>query len=531
MRQLIATTLALMSAAIVGCDGGRPEVADTTLNTRSSAPFLVGTAKSNHDPQAPLCVGGGASFCGRKVDPAATGAIRDTLWARAVAITGSNDQTFILITTTNIGYFLAYKEGEGAGSGIYDMRLRIAEATGVPSTHIVVVSDHSHNGPDTVGIWGGVDADYKAITADAVVDAAIRAYTGRKPAILRAAAINQNENPVPGVPRLDSSYNTAPGLDPANGNPSNEFRVLVADAADSGERLLTLMNYGPHATVINGVAKDQVSGDWAAWGPQEAEALFGGFGLAAIGSVGSTDWNKVGGEAEEREGEARQRLRLLLSTAQDHLQTVTGDTVQIESVFIRELITQPVLLANYKPRAPTDSADSPLQHQDIRIDRALTPPFLQGALFGTYVSAIRIGDLFISTFPGEPFGELEYALNGGGGVQGPRQHFLLGAANDFFGYMTFRDETYQQAFATGATWIAGCPEQEYIYDPLGQDYDGACSDHWSLMVSPTIGQHIVCTLQNAAEAIGFTAGDQAANCSALTALDGLAPPTEIGTAP
>ncbi len=516
---LILLTLAACDHAPVA----EPSPPTTTRNGLEPS-FRVGTARVNHDPVDVTCVGGGASFCGRRVDPHVPGAIRDTLWARAAAFTGSNDQSFILITTTNIGYFLAYKEEEGAGAGIYHMRRRIAENTGVPEAHIVVVSDHSHNGPDTIGIWGGVTPAYKQLTADAVVAAATQAYAQRQPATLRIATINQNDHPVDGVPRLESSYNTAPGYQPEAGNPSNEFRMLVADQIQTGRRLLTLMNYAPHATVINGVAKDQLSGDWAAWAPEEAESLFGGFGLAAVGSVGATDWNKTGGDADAREGEARRRLRLLLSTAQDRLQPVQGTDILVQTTFIREPITQPVLLANYKPRSPADSEGNPGQHQDIRIDRSLEPPFLQGNLFGTVISAIRLGDLFFSTFPGEPFGELEAALRGPGGVAGPQAHFLLGAANDFFGYMTYRDETYQQTFATGATWIAGCPEQEYLYDPLGMEYDGACSDHWSLMVSATIGQHIICSLRDAADRIGFDGGARAGNCAALTALDDVAGP-------
>lgn len=516
----------LATISVVACNGGRSaaDAVGQRAEDGVTPHWWVGTGSANHDPQSPVCVGGGSSFCGRMVDPTEAGAIADELLARAMVISDAQGQHFMLITTTNIGYFLAYKSDEGGGHGIYDMRLRIAEATGIDSRHIVVVSDHSHNGPDTVGIWGGVSAAYKAITADAVVAAGIQAWESRQPAVLRVAAINTNDDPLDGVVRLESSYNTTPGLDPAAGNPSNQFRMLVADHAESGSRLLTFVNYAPHATVINGVATDKLSGDWAAWAPDEAQNLFGGFGVAAVGSVGATDWNKGQGDAAEREAEARARLRLLMTSAQDHLQDVRGDRVQVESVFIRELITQPVLLLNYKPRLPTNQADSALEHYDIRIDRSLTPPFLQGPLFGTYISAIRIGELFFSTVPGEPFGELEYAVRER--VRDPQAHFLLGAANDFFGYMTFRDETYWQTFSTGATWILGCPEQDFIYQPFGIEYDGACTDHWSLMVSPTIGQHIVCTVQDAAGRLNFEVAQADTRCAALTALDGLAAPAE-----
>ncbi|HUR40001.1 MAG TPA: CehA/McbA family metallohydrolase [Verrucomicrobiae bacterium] len=489
-------------------------------------PFLVGTGAADHNPIAPVCVGGGATFCGRRVDPAVPGAIRDDLIARAAAITGANGQTFIIVTTTNIGYFLAYKPEQSGYNGIYDVRLRIADATGVPSTNIVVVSDHSHNGPDTIGIWGGVDESYMRITANAVVNAALAAYDSRKPAVIKVAAVNQNDRPVPGVPRLDSSYSRPPANDPEHGAPANEFRVLVADGAEG--RLLTLVNYAPHATVLNGAATNQLSGDWAAWAPQEAELAYGGFGLATIGTVGATDWNKFGNNADQKENEARSRIRTLMTAATAELGMVQGGDVKVDSVFIHEQITAPILAANYKPGLPKPG--TPADNFDVRIDRAVTPPWLSGTVVGTYTSAIRVGDVFMSTFPGEPFGELEWALNGEGGVRGARAQFLFGGANDFFGYMVRYPETYQQTLRAGATWLAGCPEQEFIFEPAGVDYEDSCADHFALMVSPTIGTHIVCSLQDAADRLGFTTGPRDAACPVLTALDNLAPPPESGSA-
>ena len=517
MRRYTILVRVLLVLLLAACSGGRSEA--PMPRETVTADYLVGTGMAAHDPVAPICVGGGATFCGRKVDPGVPGAIADTLWARAAAISGSNGETFILITTTNIGYFLAYKVGQGDGQGIYDMRLRIAAATGVPSTHIVVVSDHSHNGPDTIGIWGGVSPEYLRLTADSVVEAAIAAYDNRRPARLAVAAVNGNAAPLPGVPRLDSSYADPPGLDESQGNPSNEFRLLVADDVVSGDRILSLVNYAPHATVWNGVATDRLTGDWAAWAPQEAEALYGGMGLATIGTVGATDWNKASGEAEARETEARERLRRLLGAATAELAPVRGGTVAVATRFIREPIQQPVLLLNYKPGLPTGDFD-------VRIDRSTLPPFLVGTVFGTYVSAIRIGEVFISTFPGEPFGELEFALRHQERVQGAQAYFLLGAANDFFGYMVKRQETYQQTFQAGATWLAGCPEQELIFEPANLPHETGCADHWALMVSPTIGSHIVCSLQDAADDLGFATANRDSDCARLTALDGLAPPDE-----
>lgn len=518
-------TLELVLSSPAGANLARGRATGTIVN--DDFPFRVGTGVGNHNPKSAVCVGGGSTNCGRRVDPVTNpDAIRDDLLARATAITGTNGETFIVVSTTNIGYFLAYKPEQQGLNGIYDVRLRIAEATGVPSTNVTVVSDHSHNGPDTIGIWGGVPAEYLKLTADSVVKAAVEAFASRQPASIRVAAVNRNGNPVAGVPRLDSSYGRPPANDYDNGTPANEFRMLAADGP--GGRILTLVNYAPHATVINGVATDQVSGDWAAWAPQEAEAEYGGFGLAAIGSVGATDWNKAPGDASAREAEARARLRTLMAAATAELKTVQGEDVQVRSTFIREPLTQPFLLLNYKPGLDRNDPDVPTDGFDVRIDRSTLPPFLTGTVVGTYVSAVRIGDMFLSTFPGEPFGDIEHALSGERRIQGARAQFLLGGANDFFGYMVKKPETYLQTLQGGVTWLGlGCPEHELIYrEPSPLEDPQGCADHWLLMVSATFGSHIVCTLQDSAEAMGFPVGPRDDECPVLTALDGLAPPPE-----
>lgn len=531
-------TVVLSSPAKAGLGN---HTASGTIRDDDQFLFRVGTGQAGHNPVGRTCIGGGGTNCVRAAGPEdGPDWIRDPLIARATAITGGNGQTYLVISTTNIGYFLAYKPEQSGLNGIYDVRLRIAQATGVPSTNITVVSDHSHNGPDTIGIWGGVSAEYMKITADAVVSAAVQAYGSRRAAVIRVAAINQNGNRVPGVRGLDSSYDLPPGKDLARGNPYNEFRLLVADDAGSGERILTFVNYASHATVTNGDKFDgqyRLTGDWTAWAPQEAEAIYGGMGLAAVGALGATDWGKGDGVAQ-KEAEARARLRTLMETATAKLRPVQGDQVRVDSTFIREQITQPVLLANYKPGVDHNDPAVPSNGSDVRIDRSVAPPFLTGTVVGTYVSAVRIGDVFLSTFPGEPFGELDHAIQDEGRVQGASEHFLLGGANDFFGYMVKNLDTYEQTARQGALYLFPGLEAPEQFGPLaGQELNcdstdavlGAedpCPDHWTLMVSPTLGSHIVCTLQNSADRLGFTTDNRDAECPALTALDGLAAPPE-----
>lgn len=531
-----ATALAAGVTTISASRDGKTGAAQLTVNLPPPPPaiFKVGVGSANHNPTSRVCIGGGSTNCGRAAGP---DAIRDPLIARAAAITGVNDQTFIVITTTNIGYFLAYKPEVSGLNGIYDVRLRIAQITGVPSTNITVVSDHSHNGPDTIGIWGGVSAEYMKITADSVVAAAVQAFESRRDAHLRVAAVNSNVDRAASasdVRALDSSYDKSPGNNTDLGNPYNEFRMLVADAADGGERILTFVNYAPHATVTNGDRFDdqyRLTGDWPAWVDAEARTVFGeGMGIGIVGALGATDWNKVG-DIPQKEAEARERLRKLMTAATASLQAVGGGEVAVKSTFIREAMTQPILLLNYKPAIDRNDPAVPSDGLDVRIDRSVLPPFLTGTVVGTYVSAARIGDVFLSTFPGEPFGELNHALRNenDGRVQGARAQFLLGGANDFFGYMVKNLDTYEQTLRTGFHYLPGCEDETNDLETalmIREEGEGACSDHWTLMVSPTIGSHIVCTLQNAADALGFTTANRDPECDVLTALDGLAGPPE-----
>lgn len=476
-----------------GCGLSLPGSIDSGKSEAAPA-FMVGAAAVPSPLPGPACLGGYSTTCGRRAEKE-----HDPLLATAIAFSNAAGGNFVLVKTTNVGFFAKYKNGE---FGAYDVRRRIAQQAGIASDHIFVVSDHSHSAPDTIGIWGGVDDAFMQQHADAAVAAGVQAWMNREPARLSVGVVDG--------PETKSSYNRPP-----TNNPDRQFRALFADAPD-GHRIATWVNYAPHATVL-GSANSDASGDWTAWAPQEIERLYGGIGMGTVGALGAMDWNKPEGDNEVREAEARQRIRDLVAAATVARQPVHGDELGVELTFVHEPLMQPFLLLNYVPRI----APGPL---GLSIQRSVTPPW-NTALVGTYAGAVRIGDVFVSAFPGEPFPELHYQLREGG-VTGAQANFLLGAANDFLGYMLRTNEQYQQAFTEGALYLGGCPEEEVI-SGLGGDPDGACPDHWTLMVSPTIGRHMVCTIQDAADRLGFGTAARDSECAVLTALDGIAAPAEI----
>ena len=464
--------------------------------------FTAGAAKVLANPPAPICLGGYGA-CSNGAGRTMTH-VKDDLYARALAFGDTRGGSFVLVHTTNIGLFASYKTIPGVGA--YWIRQAISGRTGVPADHVVVQADHSHAGPDTIGIWGGVPTAYLQQLQDAAVDAGVQAWKSRRRAQLRVGHADG--------PGITSSYASEPNLET-----DDEFRLLWADDAETGERIVTLANYSPHATVL-GSGNKGASGDWPEWAAQIAEREFGGTGVAGVGTLGREDF----GAAEDGaagEAEARARLERMIAEA-----TAAGKRVKarrgvdVRTTFIREPIAQPILLANLVPEGTIDPGG-----YDLSIDRDVAAPWLTGALIGTYAGAARIGDVLVATAPGESFPELQGYLRDQGGVTGPQAYFFLGASNDFLGYMLHPLDHYPQVASEGAFYLAGCPEEEVLsQSPI--PYDGACPDHWTLMVSPTIGTHVVCTIQSAAVSLRFRAGTTDPACPALTATDGLGGPAE-----
>ena len=407
------------------------------------------------------------------------------------------------MTVNSYGWFAAYEDRFGP-NGIHDVRQRIAASTGVPSTSVIVQSDHSHATPDTTGTAGGVSPEYLALLADGAVEAGVEAVASLRPATLAYGEATG--------PTLDSSYSRPPVTDE---DTDSVFRVLFADDATTGARLATFPVYSSHATVCS-KCSDLLTGDWTSWSAEIASDLFGGAGFGAVGTIGATDWQKSGTEAEKI-AEARTRLRTLMRAADDAAAPVTGDDVEVALTFLNEPIAQPLFLASLAP----GGVEVPTQGR-LSIDRSNLPPFHTGTIIGTFATAARIGDLLVTTFPGEPFPQLGHLQREA--VGDAQAHLVLGASNDFLGYMVADEASYRQTFEEGALFLPGCPEEE-LYAVAGHDHDPACPGHWQLMVSPTMGRHAACSGLAAADRLGFTV-TMPEQCDQLTLTDGVGAPTE-----
>ena len=131
--------------------------------------FLVGAAKADITPTSLE----GLYLGGYGIGPShlAKGVLR-AIYARAIAIRDRSGHQVVIVALDLQGHFLAYQQG---AYGFADIASDIQRRLGIPASNLLLQSTHTHNGPDDLGVWGGVPDSYlarvKAQTEAAIVDA------------------------------------------------------------------------------------------------------------------------------------------------------------------------------------------------------------------------------------------------------------------------------------------------------------------------------------------------------------------------
>ncbi len=152
----------------------------------------------------------------------------DGLWARALVLRQGSTAVGIVVLDL-VGWF--YDDALAT-------RARVAED--LPELdHLVVLSTHVHQGPDTMGLWGpyigasGVDPAYLAQVREAVAVAVGEAWTNAEPAELALGSVE-----------VDAANLISDTRDP--GVVDSRLNVAAFTATDDGAMLATLVNFGNH---------------------------------------------------------------------------------------------------------------------------------------------------------------------------------------------------------------------------------------------------------------------------------------------
>jgi hypothetical protein len=447
----------------------------------SAARFAVGADKESITPTSLAGVYLGGYGIG-PVHPAQS--VLRPIYARVIAVRDRSGQQVVIGTIDAQGYSIAYQNGP---YGFSDIAADMVRELKIPASHILLQSTHSHNGPDDIGVWGGVPNSYLAFVKAQTETAIRRAVAAERPAVLRWGTADMT-----GFSRtFGSDTDGSQTGDTKDYPPDNQMRVLQA-LTPQGQVIVTLVNYSSHPTVYGPLNK--VSPDWPG-----ATATFlehdetgiptsiaygypGSVAVVTVGALGHT-WPaatprgtdpavdpslKSDNGPADHFGNAVARMAMsAVTAAPTYLRhsLVAGTTQNVQIVN-----DNPVLLAaGTEPSNP-----SPLG--GYKIMRADTPPWAYGDLYVAPLVALRIDDLPFFSVPGEPYPSLHTSL--AAEVKAP------------------------------ATFIFGLAEDQLGYAEEVSDYNGAlqCSlgDEWFFTISPTFGSDVV-RLQDAnATALGFS---------------------------
>jgi hypothetical protein len=273
MRGIFLATALFAVLAMPAVSAAKPEP--------KPARYFVGAAARtiNPDPDGtfagkPVYLGG-YGIASPPVDPGrpATGFLGDGLHVRAFAVSDGKRAAAIADIESQ-GWFVAQQD---APYGLLDMRKAVQERTrgALRASAVVVQSDHSHGGPDGLGVWGGVPVEYRKLVFDRTVEAIVEAYRTRREGRLYYGT-------APGRDLLSNQFD----YDAANEVVDSDVRVLQA-RDKSGRPFVTLLDFSAHATVL-GSGNTKATGDWVqAANPLLAER-FGGEAVTVVATLGRT---------------------------------------------------------------------------------------------------------------------------------------------------------------------------------------------------------------------------------------------------
>ncbi|MFA5785920.1 MAG: hypothetical protein WDA71_02890 [Actinomycetota bacterium] len=418
------------------------------------------------------------------------------LYARAIAI-ADGERAIVLAQVDTQGMFTAYKQGP---FGLIDIRRDAADkiaklakaqedadhdkpgkgqgkdkAKPLPKAGagaILVGANHSHGGPDTLGVWGGVPTEYLKLIHDRTVDAIIEAWEALQPVELRYGIAGGRE-------LLSNQF----GDDPVNQEVDSDVRVLQAIDQETDEVVVTYVNFSGHPTVLGG-DNTKATSDYTGVLSEMVAGTYGGVGFEQVATLGRTqpadrncpDDTKSGEAADLcRLQEYAERVLVKVQDAVNHSTPIEGKpVVELHSYLMEEPATSPVLLGlAYGGQA----IGAPIM-------RSILPPWFVGNTVGTISYSGRIGDILLSGGPGEMYPQIVKKVRD---IVPARGYINLGLAGDCLGYIIGPVEAYPE------------PIRKSFFDDSADCGPLGCpspidNDNYLFNVGHDLGERLTCSL-------------------------------------
>ncbi|MEA2397243.1 MAG: hypothetical protein QOK25_799 [Thermoleophilaceae bacterium] len=391
------------------------------------------------------------------------------------------------------GWFVANKD---LPYGLIDMRKEVARRTGgaLGAEHVFIQSDHSHGGADPMGVWGNSPNDFRKYMFEQTVAAIVDAWQHRQPANLYYGY----------APARDLQSNQF-DYDASNKVMDSDVRVLQARGSDD-KPIATILDFSSHPTV-DGSSNQHIAGDW----PQQANLLmakrYGGAAMTIVGTLGRTQPADRGCPSVPSGPNATDSIP---SYALCKLDDYAGKVVnRVDKALANATLIAGKPVVDSKSYLIQDPADNGVVYVGlgvggapigVPIDRALTPPWLQGNILGTVTGTARIGDVILSSVPGEIYPQI--ALKVAASVPDVRAHGFMtaGLSNDQLGYIIYPYTDYPEPILS--TFIVRgdsfpCTPTPDPKDPQNSNpcpLDPIGNDNYAFNVSKTLGARVTCSL-------------------------------------
>lgn len=394
--------------------------------------------------------------------------VHDPLEVRAFYV--SNGHTALAFATIDAqGYFSGYEEGPdlGALADRVDAARAASAAGGVHMSQadVIVQATHTHAGPTLEGIWGPVPVSYLKLVHHQVVSAIVAAARSARPAYLQFATLDD-----PNIAGVNINQDNYQGW--VN---DTQISILRAVKPSTGATIGVFASVPTHGAHVCGQCLRILSADYFGAVRAELDRLLGGVsvvGPATLGRLESPVETTGFRNMEWISGVIANDLLEALS----HARWITSTKLEAHESTLRFTVTNTALLGLNDAWSLSDAQ----KQQEAAatgvypIDRAIRAPLRTGDVFGTWLTAYRIGQEAFQSMPGEPFPEVRLTL---------------------------------AKATTAATVVAlskGQDDLGYFYPAFDAPYPQLYnSDHAVFNVSPHLGDQVIAADEALLSAIGF----------------------------
>ena len=380
--------------------------------------------------------------------------IHDQLHARCLVLDDGNSKLAIVLC-----------DNVGIPVEVFDLaKQRVAEETGIPISHQLMASTHTHSATTARGkskvIASDELTDYQQFLVNRISDGVVCAVQRLQPATIGWGAIDEpsevfNRRWFVNDPQLLS--NPFGGIDQVRMNPPRGSAALdrqagpvdpeisfVSVKATDGSPIALLANYSLH--YVGGVSKGDVSADYFGYFAKAIEQRLGASNLdppfvAMLSNGTSGDVNNIDfRQKNPKRYKSYEKMQEVANKVADRVYEAHGkitfrDAVKLDAA-LEPLTLQvrkptPEMVAHFEKAVDAKDPSSRHRRETIyaeRIERLKDAP----DSVDVPLQALRIGDLVIAAIPFETFAETGLELK----AKAPfKDAFTIELANGSFGYL------------------------------------------------------------------------------------------------